>query len=437
MAQFRKSSENFEPGEVERLSFWSSHFADPELEAAFWERTFLVTRKIWMDLTIVLMISLTFISAGYWAWTEDPKPYVTVSLVTLFLVCFISRLALTREWFRGSRHLIPAFCAIAGQTAAMPIVLLSPHWATLSPIAYICVIVGGNIHVGRNIRMFLVLYPVLVYTTFLGVQLSSEFSRFTVYHFGFITIVASLALLSSRNRERAERIEFIASTQRAAALRKADLLLANVLPESIAEKVKAQEISNVRLVEHYESVTVMFVDIVGFTDYAARHSPESTIDLLGNVFRRFDAIVEQCGVEKIKTIGDAYMTVSGLPDRVEGHALRIANAAFEMREAMAKLRFLLGIDLELRIGIHSGPVIAGILGTKKFLYDIWGDTVNTASRLESHGIPGSIQISQATKDLLGDSFNYRERGAVRLKGKGDMEVFILESPRLPQDSFAA
>lgn len=437
MAQFLKNNGNPEPAEVDRLSFWNSRFADQELEKAFWERTFLVTKKIWTDLTVVLMISLVFISGVYWAWTDNPQPYVAFSLVSLLLVCFLSRIALAREWFGSSRHLIPAFCAIAGQTAAMPIVLLSPHWAMLSPIAYICIMVGGNIHVRRNIRVFLIMYPSLVYSVFLAYRLSIGFDRFIVYQLGFVTIVASLALLSSRNRERAERIEFIASNQRAAALRKADLLLANVLPESVAEKVKAQEITDVRLVEHYDSVTVMFVDIVGFTDYAARHTPESTIDLLGNVFRRFDAIVEECGIEKIKTIGDAYMTVCGLPDRVEGHALRMANAAFEMREAMVKLRFLLGIDLELRIGIHSGPVIAGILGTKKFLYDIWGDTVNTASRLESHGIPGAIQISQATKDLLGDRFNYRERGAIKLKGKGDMEVFILESPRLPTESFAA
>ena len=148
--------------------------------------------------------------------------------------------------------------------------------------------------------------------------------------------------------------------------------------------------------------------------------------MLNELFSRFDELAERHGLEKIKTIGDAYMVAGGLPEAAGDHARRVAQMALDMRAAVAEKRAASGLPLELRIGIHSGPVIAGIIGVKKFSYDLWGDTVNTASRMESHGEPGRIHVSESTRVLLGESHRFSDRGESLIKGKGKMRTFFLE-----------
>ena len=199
-------------------------------------------------------------------------------------------------------------------------------------------------------------------------------------------------------------------------------LLLNILPEPIADRLK-QETSTIA--EDFAEVSVMFADIVGFTQMASSLSPIELIDLLNQVFSAFDRLSEKHDLEKIKTVGDAYMVVGGLPMRRADHAEAIAEMALDIQSAIAQFREETGKDFNIRIGINTGPVVAGVIGIKKFSYDLWGDTVNIASRMESHGIPGQIQVTAATYERLREQYLFKERGAIQVKGKGEMTTYFL------------
>ena len=203
---------------------------------------------------------------------------------------------------------------------------------------------------------------------------------------------------------------------------RSERLLLNILPAPIAERLKASEDS---IAEHSDGVTVLFADIVGFTPLSARKTPRALVELLNRIFSEFDTLADAHGLEKIKTIGDAYMAVAGLPEPWPDHAPRAARMAFAMRDAIARVSAETGEELALRIGLHSGPVVAGVIGRRKFAYDMWGDTVNTASRMESHGLPGAIHCTEATAMLLKGAFQLQPRGAMEIKGKGEMHTFLL------------
>jgi adenylate cyclase len=207
---------------------------------------------------------------------------------------------------------------------------------------------------------------------------------------------------------------------------KSELLLVNILPSSIAERLKA---AREPIADHLDSASIIFADVVDFTPFSQRFPPAEVVGILDQLFSRFDTLVERRGLEKIKTIGDCYMAAAGVPEPSADHARRAALLALDMREAVAAPAAGDGFDLELRIGINSGPVTAGVIGHKRFLYDLWGDAVNTASRMESHGTPGEIQITRETYELLKDEFVCRRRGTVPVKGKGEMETWYLIGPR--------
>jgi class 3 adenylate cyclase len=203
---------------------------------------------------------------------------------------------------------------------------------------------------------------------------------------------------------------------------KSERLLLNVLPKAIAERLKAGQRT---LVDSFIDSTVLFADIVGFTRIAAKQSPHRTVQLLNEIFSGFDRIAEQLELEKIKTIGDAYMMVSGVPIIRNDHAEACAAAAFEMLEAVRVFNRRHQLDWSIRVGMNSGPVVAGIIGTKKFSYDLWGDTVNIASRMESHGQPGQIQVSEITMKLLGTKFEYEPLGVIDIKNSAPMPAYLL------------
>ncbi|HAX80837.1 MAG TPA: hypothetical protein DCY88_34610 [Cyanobacteria bacterium UBA11372] len=203
---------------------------------------------------------------------------------------------------------------------------------------------------------------------------------------------------------------------------KAERLLLNILPEAIAQRLKQQQGC---IADSFESVSVLFADIVGFTQLSSRISAEELVNLLNQIFSAFDHLVERHGLEKIKTIGDAYMVVSGLPMPRGDHAEAIAEMALDMQKAVIEFSNNTGIDLNIRIGINTGPVVAGVIGIKKFIYDLWGDTVNIASRMESQGIPGHIQVTDFTYELLQHKYHFKHRGLVQVKGKGEMTTYLL------------
>jgi class 3 adenylate cyclase len=206
------------------------------------------------------------------------------------------------------------------------------------------------------------------------------------------------------------------------ALARSEDLLLNVLPRPIAERLKRKPGT---IADSFSSVTVLFADIVGFTPLAAGMSSTAVVEMLGDLFSAFDHFAECHGVEKIKTIGDAYLAVGGLPEPRLGHAAAVCALALDMQDFMRQYAARMELPLALRIGIHTGPVVAGVIGQKKFSYDLWGDTVNIASRMESQGLPGCIQISEAVLHEIHGRYKVQERGAVTVKGRGEMMTWLL------------
>lgn len=203
---------------------------------------------------------------------------------------------------------------------------------------------------------------------------------------------------------------------------KSERLLENILPQPIATRLKQEPGT---IADSFADVTVLFADIVGFTELSSRTSPIELVEILNVIFSEFDELVDRYALEKIKTIGDAYMVVGGLPTPRDDHAEAIAAAALDMQVLVAQFREETGVDISIRIGINTGPVVAGVIGLKKFIYDLWGDTVNVASRMESQGVSGNTQVTEATYRLLRDRYRFEERGAISVKGRGEMTTYLL------------
>jgi len=203
----------------------------------------------------------------------------------------------------------------------------------------------------------------------------------------------------------------------------ADDLLHNMLPFSIAERLK---VDTRRIAEQFDAATILFADVVGFTPMSARLAPADVVDILDRLFSEFDILVERAGLEKIKTIGDAYMVAGGVPEPRPDHALAVARLARDMQATAATMP---GPSLQLRIGINSGPVVAGVIGRRRLIYDLWGDAVNVASRMESQGAPGRIQLTRSTFELIRDTWECEPHGTVEVKGRGMVETWFLAGER--------
>jgi adenylate cyclase len=231
---------------------------------------------------------------------------------------------------------------------------------------------------------------------------------------GALLLIVSYALREAARAEAAAEREY----------ERSERLLVNILPAPIAARLKSE--TNAVIADSCPNTTILFVDIVGSTRLAESMAPEALVELLNSIFSEIDDLTEKYDLEKIKTIGDAYMVVAGAPRERADHAEAVAAMSLEIKERFAKVNKAAGQALDFRIGIHSGTVVAGVIGKKKFSYDLWGDAVNTAARLEAHGLPGEIQVSAHVRDLLKDKFRFVERGLVELKGKGQVQAFLLK-----------
>ena len=295
-------------------------------------------------------------------------------------------------------------------------------WAILAPLGALVFL-----EVRRAIRWFVAFVLVFLVTGIAGELFfpDADFPTWFPSTMLALNIVGagaiSFTLLASFAKQRNEALAALRAEQE-----RAELLLVNILPRSIADRLKSDHET---IADHFDAASILFADVVDFTPFAQRLSPAAVVGILDELFSHFDILVERHGLEKIKTIGDAYMAVAGVPDPSHDHARRAARLALDMREAIATSAVGGGSGLELRIGINSGPLIAGVIGTKRFLYDLWGDAVNTASRMESQSTPGEIQITRATYELLKDEFVCKRRGTIEVKGKGQMETWYLVGPR--------
>jgi len=243
--------------------------------------------------------------------------------------------------------------------------------------------------------------------------------------------VASLVglRLLERNRRRVWHQRLVIEEQSAAIeveRAESDRLLLNVLPEAISKRLKRGESP---IADVFSDTSVIFADLVGFTPMSADLAPGEVITMLSGLFSMFDDLVADRGLEKIKTIGDAYMAVGGLPEPLADHAVRAVDLAMAMLESTKASEHFPG--LSLRIGIHSGPVAGGVIGTRKFAYDVWGNTVNVAARLESAGIPGRVHVSEETMAMTEDVFQYEARGGLNLRGLGTMSTYLVVGRRAP------
>ena len=245
---------------------------------------------------------------------------------------------------------------------------------------------------------------------------------FTIHNFFFLGANV-IGMFASYNLERYTRMDFLQKYTIQAQRDQADRLLFNVLPERIAEKLKQ---SNETIAEEFSSASVLFADIVNFTPISARFDPLEVVEMLNELFSHFDELVDKYSVEKIQVAGDGYMVAAGVPAPRKNHAVVLAHLALEMLDYVKEQEFLGGRhSIEIRIGINSGPLIGGVIGRKKFVYALWGDMVNTASRMESHGATGKIQITRATYELVKDRFECEYIGEIAVKGKGEMEAWHL------------
>jgi adenylate cyclase len=281
-------------------------------------------------------------------------------------------------------------------------------------VAYVVVFLGSGI-AGEVIGPVWPPLPTWFTSTMLGLNIAV----------GGTIVFTLLAVFASQRREA------LAALRQEQA--RAESLLLNILPRSIADKLKAQ---SQPIADQLGSTSILFADVVDFTPWSERLTPAEVVGCLDHLFSHFDDLAERHGLEKIKTIGDCYMVAAGVPTPRPDHARALALMALDMLEAMRSEDEVGHLGLELRIGINSGPVVAGVIGRKRFLYDLWGDAVNTASRMESHGSPGRIQITRATYELLADEFECEPRGTIVLKGKGEVETWYLIGLRGDRPSVA-
>lgn len=363
------------------------------------------------------IFTLSSLGDGYALMAAIPYFYIIISYTSLLIFYRLKRF----EFFTFTQLVMllvmPFFMqwVIGGFEASSGVAI----WAVLSPVGALMIL--GTRQSTPWFLLFMALtavswqlnalfagnalpIPAHVKALFFGINLS-----------GIATILYVVMRYFQSQKERA--LQELAIEQG-----RSDKLLLNILPKSIADRLKA---SDVRIADSYDEVTIMFADLVDFTQLSAGMPPAQLVDILNQVFSRFDRLAEKYELEKIKTIGDAYMVVGGVPVAREDHAVAIADMALEMQCILRELANANGHDLKMRIGINTGPVVAGVIGSKKFSYDLWGDTVNVASRMEHHGLPDAIQLTESTYRLISDQFSFEDRGVITVKGRGEVKTFLL------------
>ena len=331
------------------------------------------------------------------------------------------------EKFARWRHVSAAACASIGLWSVLAMGLAVPDPERLDmasgPVSFaVAIIAVCFIWSTRLAVSFVVAVPVTLATPLMLLRYSSSEVVPTLFWFAAAAVMGGIG---SWRFEVSQRYSFLQRKWLSEERARSEALLHNLLPRVIADRLKA---TSGRIAEHHESATILFCDIVGFTELAESTEPVTLVETLDRIFSSFDDLAQTLGLEKIKTIGDAYMVAGGLPSSTPDHAEAVAEMALAIRDTFTS-ELLPGQRLRVRIGIHTGPVIAGVIGKKKLVYDLWGDTVNTASRMESHSLPGRIHVTRTVFEILRADYDFEGRGQVDVKGKGTMETFFLNSRR--------
>ena len=416
------------------------HQAHTQVEAADYQRgrQEFLCKRLQLNLQLALIGLLTFIALEIRNLFFNPEIFQFLVLVTYITeeLSLLTCLLLLKTKF-GRRYTSVIFLLFAWSVTLIPPIINTIFASKIEadilgwPLAFFgmatLIPVCWKLHLTTQLG---------VLTYYLGIQILLSkpatmpapwmtTSLLALYMF-WVCFVCDLSVYLY---ERLQRSEFrtrrqmeLAYHQLAIEQEQSERLLLNILPQSIAHRLKK---STGTLAEHFSEASVLFADIVGFTELSTKIPPTEMVELLNKIFSLFDQLAEKHDLEKIKTIGDAYMVVSGLPMPRQDHAIAIADMALDMQQELAKFNAENGQTFRIRIGINTGPVVAGVIGLKKFIYDLWGDTVNIASRMESHGIPGSIQVTNETYELLKHHYIFVERGIIHVKGRGNMKTYLL------------
>ncbi|HEU0041573.1 MAG TPA: adenylate/guanylate cyclase domain-containing protein [Jiangellaceae bacterium] len=375
---------------------------------------------------LIALISIvwvaTYFAYGYPVSAAIPALYQLTTIVGLVVLVRTKRFDVFRTTQLSAFVVLPALlqASLGGFVASSGMIL----WGIFTPLAALALL-----GVSRSAGWFVLFVVELVVLALLDERLSQNPA---VLPYGFVITFFVLNVLGVTLSAYVMLAYFVGQRERAhraleAERELSEKLLLNVLPAPIALRLKVD--SGV-IAQHYDAVSVLFADIVGFTERSSVLAADEIVALLDEIFSAFDRLTDAEGLEKIKTIGDAYMVAGGLPEPRPDHLAAVARLALAMRQEIVALAQRTGQDwLSLRIGVDSGPAVAGVIGRRKFIYDLWGDTVNTASRMESHGLPGQIQVTDRVAAALRPMFALRLRGTIEVKGKGPMSTFLLDGPK--------
>ncbi len=430
--------DSFPPGfgDVPSLhSLWGT-FLDPAIESAFAKENHEQAVRKYVRFSVTASIA-AFLAYGLHDWLVIPEArfaawsirYGVMGPIGALLVFFL---------FRNRKHENhQAAMLLFGLGVNLTVLWIGAVSGTTGYFIYtgyaVVFVTLGPFIARMNVKTQ-VLYTILTLGLFNAFDLLTHSPMMVRISFNLaILTLGTIGTLSAHQLEVGARLAYLQRRiirEQMAALdaerSRSETLLLNVLPKKIADRLKAEP--STTIADRFGAATVLFSDIVGFTELSSRLPPDELVKRLDTVFSAFDDIADQLGLEKIKTIGDAYMAAAGIPRPRADHAEAVCEMALRIRDAVAALDGDLA-GLGVRIGVHSGPVVAGVIGKKKFIYDVWGDTVNIASRMESHGVRGAIQVSDATYALVKDKFVLEPRGEIQVKGKGAMTTYVLVGRR--------
>lgn len=399
---------------------------DPETENAFNE-DILARYAPLLPPTMIFGI-LIVIALQFWGHSIDPTSVAINGVIGLGLIVFLATCILLslHPVTRANQRNWLFFCLYLYSCSAIG---LSMTLANLpnGPIVGVGLLIFGTIPApafiqgGKRALVVMSMYLAVLAATlaWMGIALS-DISNVVFW----VGISAALSIFFTHLFDVINRRSFLLARLLESEKQRSEALLLNVLPQSISDRLKMQE---EYIADRHNSVSVLFADIVNFTNLTVNLPATELVNMLNDIFSLFDGIVEKLGGEKIKTIGDAYMASAGLFGQGSDHACVIAEIALGMQQAVSDYQKQSGLKIEIRVGIHSGAVIAGVIGKRKLAYDLWGDTVNVANRMESQGLPGKIQLSGETRALLPKRFQTERRGEINIKGQSPRTTYLLNA----------
>jgi class 3 adenylate cyclase len=404
-------------------SIFRPHFTDPNLEATWKAERLIPFRKVnrralWVIIfasMAFVFVDLAFVGSGF----------KIIAMRTIFIVYSILFLVGVNKVKTIQQGDVLVLTAGLGAIAfvwfniflKLPMEMVGLYWmATSSLIIIVWFVLVETMLLVRLIQVLIWLILTLAAPIYLGLAFENIFISYM--HIALIGIVGWVAAWQV---EIAKRISFARQREVELERSKTVSLLRNILPVPIADRLLSEPGT---IAERHSNVTVLFADIVGFTPWASSCKPDKVVEVLDQIFSAFDLLCEEHDVEKIKTIGDAYMAASGVPEG-GGGVEQVVRLALSMMNVIAEVPIQGGTELQLRIGLHQGPVVAGVIGRKKFIYDLWGDTVNLAARMESHGVPGRVQVTERIANQLGEQFLVEPRGIIEVKGKGKINAYLV------------